>query len=130
MTEFHDLRGMTLVRAEEFDNDGERAARFVTSEGRTFHLYHSPDCCESVELIDTAGDLSDLIGSPILLAEEVTYDNESPPDAPARDYMGESYTWTFYKLATIKGSVTLRFLGSSNGYYSESVSFGEFGAAA
>ena len=36
-----------------------------------------------------------------------------------RDEEGDSYTWSFYTLSTIVGSVNIRFYGTSNGYYSE-----------
>ena len=55
------------------------------------------------------------------MAEEVISD-ENPPEV-TKEYQESSYTWTFYKFATIKGSVTIRWYGESNGYYSESVDF-------
>ena len=56
--------------------------------------------------------------SPLLVAEEVSSDGAPPPD---RQWGVDSYTWTFYRFQTIRGSVTVRWLGESNGYYSESV---------
>jgi hypothetical protein len=87
-------------------------------------MYHSQDCCEGVYLEDVAGELHDLLNSPITLAEEVTNRNENPEgmDESFTSY-AESFTWTFYKLATVNGYVTLRWYGESNGYYSESVDF-------
>jgi hypothetical protein len=78
-------------------------------------LYHEKDCCESVIVEDICGDLLDLEGWPILIAREDT--NADDPGT----CNGESYTWTFYNFATFKGYVTIRFLGESNGYYSEDV---------
>jgi len=78
---------------------------------------HSQDCCESVEIEEVIGDVADLINDgPVLLAEEVSNSEEGTGAY-------ESVTWTFYKLRTLNGDVTIRWLGTSNGYYSESVSF-------
>lgn len=101
--EFKSLVGKTLTRVEKTD----KTIEFWTCMGEHFRLYHSQDCCETVEVEDVCGDMSDLLGVPILLAEE-TQSGEHPEGADKTDPEGE-FTWTFYKLATIKGSVTIRF---------------------
>lgn len=91
-------------------------------EDKSYMFYHIQDCCESVQINDIVGDLSTLEGSPILMAEEST--TEGREENGDRDH----FRWTFYKFATIKGYVTVRWLGTSNGWYSESVDFGESNA--
>lgn len=90
--------------------------KFSTSDGKLYCMDHSQDCCESVDIEDICGEWEDLIGTPILRAEERTKEGSCGYD---------SETWTFYELATNKGSVTIRWYGTSNGYYSESVDFYE-----
>jgi hypothetical protein len=108
------LKGKVLTDIVKTDNE---ELWFYTADGEVYKMYHEQDCCESVLIEDVCGDLQDLIGSPILMAEEVHEDGEP------LDEWDESYTWTFYKFATNKGSVTIRWYGTSNGYYSESVDF-------
>lgn len=91
--------------------------KLFTNDGY-FHFYHDQDCCEYVTLEDVCGDLNDLKDEVIIKAESVT--NRNDP-APETEYLDDSYTWTFFKLGTIKGEVTLRFFGTSNGYYSEDI---------
>jgi len=114
--ELSDMVGITL--REVIGSVGEEALVFVTTNGTRFELYHQQDCCESVKIEDIIGDLSDLIGYPIVEAEELS----SEPD-PYLDYQPESYTWTFYRFSTVRGTVTVRWFGESNGYYSENVGF-------
>ena len=90
---------------------------FETANGERFMFSHSQDCCERVDINDIVGDLQDLVGEPLLLAEQVQ--GETPVDFNEEDH--ESVTWTFYKFATRKGYVDVRWLGESNGYYSEGV---------
>lgn len=117
--DFSFLAGKTLAAVHNEDN--ERLV-FVTDTGEEFALWHSQSCCENVRIESIVGDLADIVGTPILLAEEAS--NRSDP-------MGdESWTWTFYKLRTIKGSVDIRWYGSSNGYYSEEVTFSKIKAPA
>jgi hypothetical protein len=123
MSEISELLSKTLLKVEKIDDDG---ILFHCSSGNVYKMFHEQDCCENVYIEDIAGDLNDLVGSPILLAEEVSnYEPTSEEDIKATAYANEygSCTWTFYKLATIKGYVDIRWFGESNGYYSESVSF-------
>jgi hypothetical protein len=116
---FSSLVGRTMTAVRRIDDD---RIEFECDDGKTFALFHHQDCCESVSIEDICGDLDDLVGSPILVAEEVE-SNDLPEGVTPPEYRDDSETWTFYKLRTIKGSVDIRWYGSSNGYYSESVSF-------
>lgn len=137
--EISELIGKTLTNIEV--NNGKDEIIFTDSSGQRYMMYHAQDCCENVTIEDVCGDWNDLIGSPIVMAEELTNDDGENPyktqvdeeikkeivvsnkEEEDEDDEYESCTWTFYRLATVKGYVTLRWFGSSNGYYSEGVDF-------
>ncbi len=112
------LMGKTFTEIRGGVGSGE--IDFVKPDGSIVRMYHEQDCCEGVEVQDICGDLSDLIGTPIVQADEET-NSASHPEGVTHEYEPESFTWTFYRLSTIKGSVVIRWLGTSNGCYGEGV---------
>jgi hypothetical protein len=122
-----DLLGKTLVKIDVRDDE----IYFTCDDGTKYKMYHMQDCCENVYLEDVIGDIDDLLNHPLLEAEEVSC--REPKELPSEELMwltlqsvdfgsyDESQTWTFYKFRTVKGCVTLRWYGTSNGYYSENV---------
>ena len=108
---YHDILGKTI---KHIDNLGEELI-FHFTDGEKYVMKHFQDCCESVYIEDICGELTDLYDSPLIRAEERV---DSIPDLPY-----EEGRYTFYEFATNKGSVTIRWNGTSNGFYSMSVSF-------
>lgn len=92
---------------------GSEEVVFIAESGKAVKLYHDQDCCESVDLADFESDLLDFSGATVISAEEVSSE-ESDTD-------WGSQTWTFYKVETDRGGLWMRWLGESNGYYSENV---------
>ena len=109
---FESMIGQTIKSIHGGAGDEEIIFNSPTHE---FILIHNQDCCESVSIEDICGDINDLIGSPLIEAEEVS--GETPSGFDDKEY--ESYTWSFYRFGTAKGSIVVRWFGSSNGCYSE-----------
>ena len=123
--EFGDLVGQVVLGVERgTQEDGDDYLQFTTVENDViseYMMFHYQDCCEHVIIEDIDNDIQKLVGGEILTAE-VSQSNDFRDNDD--DWMDDSNTWTFYKLATDRGHyVTIRWWGSSNGYYSESVDF-------
>lgn len=114
MGKVSDLIGKTVLRVKNHDNE---EITFDCADGSRYKMCHLQDCCEDVRIDvrieEIHGDLQDLVGK-IIVAREDTGEWVDTQ---------QSATWTFYNLATCNGWVTIRWLGESNGYYSEEVDF-------
>lgn len=113
MANFNELIGKTLSKINvEKDGDNSDAIYFHTVDGNTYLMTHYQDCCETVVIKQIDGDINDLIGTPILQAEESTSADSDEYDQ-----------WTFYRIHTAEGAVVITWEGNSNGYYSMEASF-------
>lgn len=93
---------------------GDDDLRITFDDGSRLHFMHYQDCCECVFIEDVDIDLTDLVGSRIVNIEEACKCSHEC------DY-DDSTTWTFYKIQTTTQCATIRWCGTSNGYYSEAV---------
>jgi hypothetical protein len=95
----------------------------IMCEGRVYRMFNEQDCCESVRVFDVLGDLGDVLGLSVSAREDCS--SEWPSDVSKEDRYIDSFTWTTYTFTTACGFYRIRWLGESNGYYSESVQIEE-----
>ena len=102
------IKGMTITAVVYKESDESLHIHLNT---HVLEMFHHQDCCETVYLADVVGSFEDLIGYPLLEVSETIVNNE----------IGESSTASYYNFRTVKASVQLRWVGESNGFYSEIV---------
>lgn len=115
--DLNSIEGKRIVAIEE----AKEYITFFTECGMVFSIYHEEECCETVYLADVCGHIPDLIDQKISI-EEVSSDIDQVNELDTGERRAEEQ-WTFYKINSLKCSVTLRFYGKSNGYYGMRVEF-------
>jgi len=110
---FSSLKGKVLgkIKFSDLDYSGRPTlVEFETDRGFLYQMFHDQECCEEVYLEDINGDVEDILYTPILQAEE------SSGGESVEDSYGNIGEWTFYRLATVKGYLVLRWFGFSETY--------------
>lgn len=126
--EFPNIIGSYAIQFHFLSDTNNRTDEFELSLGALNALNGNWVDAE-IQIEEIHGDLRDLFDSPIIQAEVVghyflphDYDRETfPSDFPEWGEQKDpyyAYEWVFYKFATIKGSVTIRFYGNANYCYS------------
>ena len=113
--EFSDLVGEVLDTVD-IDRE-ENQILLTTRSGRRFMVYHEQDCCETVAISGQDGSFDNLIGKPIVEARDFAVDTG--------DDEIDSQTTTTLVFRADDQTVISRWIGDSNGYYSERVDIAE-----
>ena len=104
------IKGMTITAVVYKESEESLLIHLNT---HVLEMVHHQDCCETVYLADIVGSFEDLIGYPLLEVSESIVDAEIDGC--------ESSTASYYNFKTVKANVQLRWIGESNGYYSETI---------
>jgi hypothetical protein len=108
------LVGETLSFIDIDDDNNE--ILLTTESGRQIKIFHQQDCCESVFIDSTDGDWNELLGKVLI---EVT------KDVVSDETECETSTHTKLIFRVNDATVVSRWIGYSNGYYSEDVDIEE-----
>lgn len=101
---------LTYIDIDEKENQ----IKLTTASGREVMIYHEQNCCESVCIESTEGDWLSLVGKVIVGVSHDEYE---------RDNEWGHETRTELKFIVDGSTVISRWIGESNGYYSEIVDF-------
>ena len=112
VVELTEFIGKTLKSVNVINDEYNIKIIFEFDTGQKYKMYHEQFCCADVYIEDITGNMQNLIDRELIMAEQVQECGENEHG---------TFTWTFYKLATSLGYVTIRWYGESNGYYSEEV---------
>lgn len=94
----------------------------ILESGRRINIDHFQECCEVVQLVDVAGGkLEDIIGERLIKVNLSSRENKDEDDGTYEICYDYSNVWTFITISTFNTDLTLRWHGSSNGYYSENM---------
>jgi len=110
LDDLDDLAG-EILRAIDVDEDNNQIL-LTTESGREILLHHCQSCCEKVRILDTEGEWRQLLGKPLL---DATHHEQQADTARG------SETRTALTFCVDGATVISRWIGKSNGYYSESV---------
>jgi len=98
--------------------------KITCEDNSVFTFYHEQDCCEFVHIVDTVGEPMSLKGWKLLLVDmEVSQELDVDNEQGSHD---DSCTTTVVKFVTDENTVSVKWIGESNGYYSESVDLKQF----
>jgi hypothetical protein len=106
-----------VLDAVDIDRE-ENQILLTTRSGRRFLVYHEQDCCETVAMHWQDGSFDKLIGKPIIEARDIAIDT-------SEEAIDSSQTTTTLIFRVDDQTVISRWIGDSNGYYSESVDIAE-----
>lgn len=111
-----------VVKVEGCFRDSERMLIYCKN-GKVVEFFHDQECCESVWIEDGEMLLNgiDIFTDCEWCKLEIAEQSDEYEDCKPIPKHDDSFTWTFYKFTTNKGYDTIRWYGTSNGCYSESV---------